>query len=319
MADIRFDWVAEEAFAEVPAWHHAVERVIPVALRRWRKDWRKAYAAGEIGDFIRQLREQTYEHVIDAQGLLLKSGLIAALARGPASGYDRRSAREPFVSWLYRRRHAVSRQDHAVQRIRQLFALELGYQTPDSREDYGIRQWGRPVDAQRPYLLFLHGTTWPSKHWPPLYWAELTHYAAQAGFDVRFPWYSPEDRLQAERIIKMADAGQLLPRESLTGLAAWIGSAAGVAGVDTGLSHLAAAMGVPAVTLYGPSRIELTGALGLAQRNLSVDFACAPCLKRDCGFTQPSAVKPACFATLPPAEVWAALRAQMQQAGRSDA
>jgi heptosyltransferase-1 len=59
--------------------------------------------------------------------------------------------------------------------------------------------------------------------------------------------------------------------------------------------------------------------MGLAQRNLSVDFACAPCLKRDCGFAQPSAVKPACFATLPPAEVWAALRAQMQQAGRSDA
>jgi heptosyltransferase-1 len=316
--EIRFDWVVEEAFAEVPAWHPAVERVIPVALRRWRKQWRKAYARGEIGVFLRHLRERPYQHVIDAQGLLLKSGLLAALARGPASGYDRRSAREPWVSWSYRRRHAVPRALHAVQRSRQLFALALGYTLANEPARYGIRRLARPQQASRPHLLFLHATTWPSKHWPSLYWAELTHLAQQAGYRVLLPWQTPEDRLQAERIMHLAAGGELLARQNLAGLAAWLGAAAGVVGVDSGLAHLAAALEVPAITLYGPTRLQLTGALGPAQRNLAAVFPCAPCLQRECAYRQASAVQPACFTSLPPAAVWAALDRQINPAERCD-
>jgi heptosyltransferase-1 len=200
---------------------------------------------------------------------------------------------------------------HAVERIRRLFAAELGYGPPTGEPNYGIRPISRPVDPDRPYVLFLHATTWPSKHWPLLYWAELAALAATAGYRVLLPWYAPEERLQAERIIQIAGNGELLPREELGGLAHWIGAAAAVVGVDTGLAHLAAALGTPAITLYGPTRIDLTGAVGAHQRNLAVEFPCAPCLRRECDFQGESGVHPACFATLPPDLVWKVLQEQM--------
>jgi heptosyltransferase-1 len=310
---VRFDWLAEEAFVQIPGWHPAVQRVIPIALRRWRKGWRRAWRQGEPQRFVRQLRERTYDQVIDAQGLLLKSGLPAALARGPACGYDRASAREPWVSWTYRERHPVPVDLHAVARLRRLFAACLGYPEPPGEPDYGIRVRGRPTDTGRPYLLFLHATTWPSKHWPVAYWAELTRIATDRGYRVYFPWHAPEDRLQAERVMQGAGCGELLPRQDLEGMAGWLSGAAGVVGVDTGLAHLAAAVGTPAVCLYGPTRVDLTGALGPRQRNLAAQFPCAPCRRRECGFTEPSAVQPACFADLPPGRVWENLQQQMSQ------
>ena len=69
---IRLDWVVEEAFAEVPAWHPAVRRVIPIALRRWRRGIRKALLGGEVAEFLRALRLERYDRVVDAQGLLVK-------------------------------------------------------------------------------------------------------------------------------------------------------------------------------------------------------------------------------------------------------
>lgn len=312
--DIRFDWVVEEAFAEIPRWHPAVDQVLPLALRRWRRDWRRSWRRGELLDFVRQLRSRPYKRVIDAQGLLLKSGLVALLARGPSAGYDRRSARDRWVSWTYQRCHTVSRELHAVARIRQLFAADLGYAAPQAAPDYGIRRPVRPVDPGPRYLVFLHSTTWPSKHWPIVYWAELARLAAVQGFRVLFPWHSPEDRLGAERILQAAEAGELVPRQGLTGLAGWLGSAAGVVGVDTGLAHLAAALGVPAVTLYGPTRVDLTGAVGPVQRNLTAKFPCAPCLRRDCDFHGEAEAQPACFTTLPPELVWEVLQQQIHAA-----
>ncbi len=308
---IRFDWLAEEAFTQIPGWHPAVDRTIPIALRRWRRNWRKAWGRGEILGFLDRLRERRYDLIIDAQGLLLKSGLPAALAHGPVHGYDRASAREPWVSWTYRRVHPVSRELHAVQRLRRLFAQALNYPVPDGDPDYGLRIPGRPTDPDHPYLVFLHATTWPSKHWPIAYWAELCRLASDQGYKVYFPWHAPEDRLAAERIMGLAGAGKLLERLDLGGIAGRLAGAAGVVGVDTGLAHLAAAVAVPAVTLYGPTRVGLTGALGPRQLNVGADFPCAPCLRRECDYAGDSPVQPACFTALTPALVWDALQHRM--------
>ncbi len=308
---IRFDWVAEEAFAELPAWHPAVRRVIPIALRRWRRNWAKSWRSGEIAAFVRELRREPYELIIDAQGLLFKSALPALLARGPCAGLDRASAREPWSCLSYRHAYPVGRELHAIERVRHLFAAALGYPMSASPPDYAIRVPGRPIDATHPYLVFLHATTWSSKHWPPLYWAQLLQRAVAEGYRVLFPWHTPEDRLQAERIMHAADAGELLPRQGLAGMAACLAAAAGVVGVDTGLAHMTAAVGTPAVTLYGSTRQDLTGALGPRQHNMAVAFPCSPCLRRECDYRGSRDVEPACYASLPPAVVWDALQDQM--------
>lgn len=307
---VRFDWVVEEAFSEVPSWHPAVERVIPVALRRWRRGWRQAWNSGEIGRFRRELSVVRYDLVLDAQGLI-KSAALALLAHGRRVGFDRGSAREAPAALSYHRRIAVPREMHAVERVRRLFAAALGYATPDALPDYGIQAPARqPSDP--PYLLFLHGTTWATKQWPQTYWIELARLASAAGYQVRLPWGNPGERARAEEITDTAGAGRLLPASGLSALAAELAGAAGVVGVDSGLAHLAAALAVPAVTLYGPTRTGLTGAVGIRQLNLRAEFPCAPCMRRACDYSGEREVEPACFVSLPPARVWEQLQIQMQ-------
>jgi len=307
---LRVDWLVEEALAEIPLWHPAVERAIPIGLRRWRAGWLKAWRQGEPQALWRALREHRYDLVLDAQGLL-KSALPAALAHGPLAGLDRASAREPLASLFYRRRYPVARDSHAVERLRRLFAAALGYGLPETDPDFAIRLPELQVAAQ-PGILLFHGTTWASKHWPEPYWVELLGLLKANGEQARLAWHSPEERLRAERLMRQADWGVLLPRMGLSELAHCLRGARGVVGLDSGPAHITAALGTPAVTLYGPTSPGLTGALGPLQRNLVADFACAPCLRRVCQYSGPRPVDPPCFERLDPALVWHSLQAQME-------
>lgn len=105
---IRFDWVVEEGFTEIPAWHPAVQRVIPIGLRQWRKNWRRAWQNRAIPDFIKAIRQDSYDLIIDAQGLF-KSAMVALMAQGDRAGLDRHSAREPWISWIYHQQTPVPR------------------------------------------------------------------------------------------------------------------------------------------------------------------------------------------------------------------
>jgi heptosyltransferase-1 len=302
---IRFDWVVEEAFAEVPAWHAAVDEVLAVAIRRWKHHLFRALRAGEPQAAVRQLRSRHYNHVIDAQGLL-KSAVIARLARGPRAGLDRDSAREPVAARAYDHSFAIARNQHAVQRVRQLFAAALDYPVPDSAPDYGIKQHF-PDQVRQPYLLFLHGTTWPTKHWPDHYWVRLASMAAAAGLQVKLPWGSSAEQQRARQIAAVSDAIEVLPWMSLGELAAVIAAAGAVVGVDTGLVHLAAALGTPCITLYGSTDPGLIGTVGESQIHLQAQFPCAPCQERKCSYRGASGVFPACYTSLSPEKVWEVL------------
>ncbi len=164
---IQFDWVVEEGFAEIPAWHPAVARVIPVAIRRWRKNLWQTLRNGEWRRFKQRLKEVDYDLVIDAQGLLKSAWLTRYVGKTPVAGLDRDSAREPLASRFYRRAYPVAWGQHAVERTRQLFAQALDYPLPESVGDYGLdREQLADADPGAPYLVFLHGTTWDTKHWP---------------------------------------------------------------------------------------------------------------------------------------------------------
>ena len=267
---IQFDWVVEEGFAEIPAWHPAVAQVIPVAIRRWRKHPLQTLRSGEWRRFKARLRETRYDLVIDAQGLL-KSAWLTRYVKAPVAGFDRDSIREPLASRFYDRCYAVPRDQHALERVRQLFAQALGYSIPDLIADYGLDRSQLATPGEQPYLLFLHGTTWPSKHWPEAYWRQLAERMSEFGWAIRMPWGNAEEKARAERIAQGLPSASVLPRLNLGGVAKVVAGARACVAVDTGLGHLAAALDVPSISLYGPTLPGRVGAYGRSQVHL-----CAP-------------------------------------------
>ena len=254
------DWVVEEPFAPVAKMHAAVRRVITVAVRRWRSALWNPLVWSEIREVRRAIGTERYDAVIDTQSLL-KSALITSWAKGTRHGLDRDSAREPLAALFYDVRHAVPRALHAVERNRRLAAAALGY--PLAALDYGLRP---AVPARDAAVVFLTMTSRDDKLWPEEHWIEL---GRALGGKAVLPWGSEAERLRAQRIAAALPEGSVIPRQAIEGLASLFASARAVVGVDTGLTHLAAAMGARTVGVYCGSDPALTGIYG-APRGVNV-------------------------------------------------
>ncbi|MNC18125.1 Lipopolysaccharide heptosyltransferase 1 [compost metagenome] len=314
---IRFDWVVEEGFAEIPSWHPAVDQVIPVAIRRWRKNLWQTIKSGEWKAFKQRVRERKYDLVIDAQGLV-KSAWLTRYVKAPVAGLDRYSAREGWASRFYDRRLSVATGQHAVERVRQLFAMALAYDLPEGIGNYGLDLERLQLPPAAPYVVFLHGTTWATKHWPEAYWRELAERMGRRKLEVRLPWGNPAEKARAERIAQGLNNCQVLPKLNLAGVARVLAAAKACVAVDTGLGHLAAALDVPTLSLFGPTNPGLTGAYGRTQIHQASDWPCAPCLQKKCTY-KPSADDlrrfdlkrewPLCFTRLNPEHVASRLSA----------
>ncbi len=300
IAGIQFDWVVEQAFAEVPTWHPLVHKVIPVALRRWRKQAFLALKSGEWRIFREQLQAEKYDYIIDAQGLI-KSAFLTYFSQGLRCGLNWKSAWEPLASLAYQQKYAVEPEQHAVVRIRQLFSQVLNYSMPNALADYGIdRAQLAHTNTQMPYVVLLHGTTWPTKHWPEIYWQQLAKQIAALGLAIKIPWGNLTEHQRAQRIAQDIPQAEVLPKLNLAGVASVLAGAKACVAVDTGLGHLAAALKVPTLSLYGPTNPNLTGTMGSYQQHLMAKFSCAPCLQKKCDYTGLREIEPPCFGQLNP-------------------
>lgn len=268
--EVQIDWVVDESFAELPPLHPAIGRVLPAPVRRWRQQWGRTLAR-EFPCFVRSLRAQPYDVILDSQGLL-KSALITRLAKGLRCGQDWRSARESLAGWCYDRTCAVARGRHAVVRNRELAALALGYPPPEDDLDYGVTVPPAPADLALPadYLVCLHGASRASKLWPVDCWRELVRRLAEQGVRVVTPWSSDQERQRAAAIASVTPDSQVLPRLGLRPLAGVLAGARGVVGLDSGLSHLAVALDRPTLALYLDTAPALTGLLGKPGRAVNL-------------------------------------------------
>lgn len=270
--NLQVDWVVEKSFSEIPTWHSVVNKVIPVEIRRWRKNLFNAQTWREWQAYKHALQAEQYDAVIDAQGLLKSAVLATRLAHGKKYGYDKNSAREGLSSLFYDQTFAISYQQHAVERIRQLFAASLGYELPKEIGDYGIaRHFVKNSEnntACTPYIVAVHATTRDDKHWIEDYWAELFQHCAEQRIAVRLPWGNEQEKARAERLAANNDFVSVLPKMKLSDLAAELANAKAVVSVDTGLSHLTAALDTPNIILYGATDPKLIGAYGKNQHYL---------------------------------------------------
>jgi heptosyltransferase-1 len=257
--DVRFAWLVEEAFAPLVRLHPAVAEVIPVAWRRWRSSLLSPATLAEIAGNLRAIRARRYDEIVDSQGLL-RSAVIARLAHGRRHGYDVRSIREPLAAAFYDIRHRVSRALHAVERNRILTGRALGY-APQGAPDFGLDRALMASPGER-YAVLLHATARPDKQWPEPNWIALGNALGGKGLELVLPWGTAAERARSERIAAALPGARVGERQPLDAVARLIAGAQFVVGVDTGLLHLAAALGVPLVAIFAGSQPSLTGPVG---------------------------------------------------------
>lgn len=284
--EIEFDWMIDGSFREVAEWHPAVRDVIPTDHRAWRRGFTGAATPGWIGEARAHLKATPYDLVIDGQGNF-KTALISLFARGPRAGFDRHSVREWVAHLAYQRRYAASREAHAIDRLRRLFAGALGYPLPDTPPEFGIRRERLvkpPIELPAEYLVFVHNASWKTKLWPETHWEALLDMAVQAGFRVLLPWGNAAEEARARRLARHPQV-LVLPRLTLSEIGYVLAHARACVCMDTGLSHLAAALDVPAATLYGATDSGLVGASGASQVHLHSYLPCSPCQSKRCRYT----------------------------------
>ena len=305
-SDLQLDWLVEEKFRDIPEKHGGVHEVIPVAIRRWRSNWVDAWP--EVKALIKRLRSTHYDRVIDSQGLL-KSALMTSFANGETHGYDTESIRVSVACLFYNKKHAVDKNQHAIYRQKELLASSLGYRSTELIDS------GLAASASKnKTIMLLHGTTWPSKEWPESAWTMLANQIRQDGFNVVAPAGNGQERERATRIL--GGRAGLLDQLSLGDLMSEMQRCAGAVAVDTGLGHLAPALGVPAIGLFGSTSPGLTGIFGPETQSIaSTHLPCIPCRKRECQFQKPkdsSNIYPPCFEQITPEIVWQALQLRLR-------
>ena len=307
---ISFDWIVDESFAQVPGWHRNVETVIPSAFKRWRKNWRRAFKSGEPQSFLKKVRAQKYDYIVDVQ-CELKSAIASRLARGPRYGYNSRAVHEWGAQFAYQKKFFVPKDRHSLQRMRQLLAGALGYKYDEALVDYGIdraRLGLVQIDLPERFVVFIHSTSWTSKVWPEFYWQDLLNNVTADGYSVVLPWGDEVERQRAVRIAAGNEKAIVLPALSISEKAAIINRAAATVGLDTGLSHIAAALDIPSITIYGATDPRLVSATGQHQTHLTSTFECVGCHDVVCKYTGPAEFKPACLVEIKPEHVWQKLK-----------
>jgi heptosyltransferase I len=264
--NIQIDWVCEEAFADVARLAPAIDRILPVAIRRWRTSLGSAATRAEIKRFKQTLQARDYDLVIDAQGLL-KTAWITWLARCKNAnrwGYDWVSAREPLASLAVNHKVNAPAQWHAIQRLRSLFGAALGYKPTGEVSSLRGPRHPEPAEGGREgavathsEIMLLHGTSRSEKSWPIDSWVELGRALAAQGYTLLLPWGSAQEQEQATQIAQHIgqDYAQVLPKLGIGELAQKLQRCAGAIGVDSGLMHLSVALGRPTVAVMSASHL----------------------------------------------------------------
>jgi len=265
--DAIIDWVVEDSFAAIPRLHAAIDQVITVSVRQWRRVPARGATWAGFDASRRALREHAYDAVIDCQGLI-KSALIAALARGPVWGPDRASAREPLAALFYRHPVPVARAQHAIARNRALGAAAFQYAASDaprfSLQVPPLTQTDLVDFVERgDYAVLLTNASRATKLWPPDRWRAVQAWLAERGMGSALFWGSAAEEAETRARATGMHQAWVAPRASLHQLAAVLAGARIVIGLDTGLTHLAAAAGAPTIGVYcdyDPMLVGITGA-----------------------------------------------------------
>lgn len=261
-ADCEIHWVAEESFRDIPTLAPAVKTVHVCAFRRWRKSLFSRETCAEVRAFKAALRAEHYDLVIDIQGLL-RSGLLTHWTKAPSVGYTRRTIREPLAAFFYHQHLDLPESLGAVRRYRMALANALGYEIQgDPRFALSPKDTSWLADQREPFVALAINTSRDEKLWPEASWMALGQRLATVGLRSALFWGNAKERERSEAVAAQIPGAVVVPRLSLSQTAATLAQARAVIGVDTGLSHLGAALGRPSVGIFVSTPTETLQLIG---------------------------------------------------------
>ena len=278
MPDAQIDWVVEQAFAPLLSHVEGIHRIIPCELRRWRKSPLAANTRSQWSAFKADLQKDSYDAVIDLQGLT-KSAVVARLARLTPHGKRYAMANrtdgsgyEAPTRWVADVAIKLEPHVHAVRRSREMAALAMKYRLPASIT-YGLENHSNTsldklniAQSAMKSIAFIHGSSRPDKTWPLQHWVALGQRLADNNCQAVLLHGTAQELATSQAIAAHLANAMVLPLLPLDALAQQLATCQGAIGVDSGVSHIAAALGLPHVQIYNFDTAWRTGPQGCAHQ-----------------------------------------------------
>ena len=278
LPDAQIDWIVEEAYVHLleplrttPAFR-GIDRIIPVAFRRWRKNLFSLRTWREFLAMRKSLQATSYDVLLETQGLL-KSALVCALAKKSNNAIvaglgnaTEHSGYEPMARLFYTESVHVPVKCHAIDRSRWVMCSAFDWPLLNRNEEpphFYPQQFGEQLPpllieglkktdqgTPAPYVVCFHSTARAAKRWPNDQWVELGKVLSSQGYQVILPWGTASE-MKVSALIASQIPGAVVPRAfSIEEAYSLVAHAALTIGVDTGLTHLSAVLGKPTVEIY---------------------------------------------------------------------
>ncbi len=283
----QIDWVVEEGYVSIlePLKTNqdfkGIDRVIPLAFRRWKKSLKNGEFIRSIQEFItfkKELQQTQYDLIIETQGLI-KSAFVTYLAnKSPnariigLANQTEYSGYEPLARKFYTESIQVPFRCHAVDRSRWLAATAYDQAPPDRAQvppqfylSYYLRQLTDlsnlstlpnlskdklGFDMTQPYVLCFHSTARKAKRWANDHWVTIGKDLASRGIQVVLPWGNQDEKAISAQLAKQIPNAIVPGGFSIETAFYLVANATLTIGVDTGLTHLAAIFNRPTIEIY---------------------------------------------------------------------
>lgn len=244
--DALIDWFVEEAFAPILQNHPLIHEVIPVPLKRLKKN--KSFTL--LKEMIHSLKSRKrYDHIIDAQGLL-KSAIVASFLPGRIHGFARKSAREAIAAWFYATSSSIPYEISVIRRNVMVITEALNIPYSDALIEQKAPVFDSPSASHENKIALVIGASWKSKCYPKEHFAALCDLLP---YPCHLVWGSVSEYDDAVWIQEHSKNAIVTPKMSLKELVDFIANCTLIIGNDTGPTHIAWAMNRPSITLFGPT------------------------------------------------------------------
>lgn len=310
------DWAVESRFADLLVGHPFLRRVVPLDIKGWRGDgWLSASTRAAVSSSRRSLRDGAYDLAIDLQGNL-KSGIVTLASGAPSRfGFDASEARERLNGLFTNRKVSTAGDVNIRTKLLRIAAAPFGATVdpdacagllpPDSARDKAMRAMVAGLLPEAGSILAIHtGTTWTTKRMAPSFYVNVVRRIRASGhprLGVVLSWGTEAEKAESEGVASaLGNDAALLPRLGFKDLASAYRACDAMLGPDTGPLHLAAAAGVPTVSVFRGTDPAYLAPVGPAHRHFLTAMACAACKIRGAKICPKDAE---CQATIPVAGV----------------